>query len=301
MIRVEDISNLAQQGHNEVMLVDSKPVLRVKDYLRRNYGVPISHWCFYEPNMLISSRQGIPWEQSNPLIVQLPGCNLQQCGSTGCTYCFNAINAPTIEVDPKSIMQAVAKHPTRTLRISGGEPLWGDNLRSVKELLAVAGPEMLIWVDTNLTQDVDWNELGDINDYDDWLEIVVCGSFKGFTQEIVNKYSPGVNLDDQFRIAKKLWDSDVDMVFYYVPALTKDNREVLYPPIIEEFISRLVNEVSSQSVYATTILEIHNYNSCKTHMKDTRSCFNHYRDVWNNRVDVQRHMPMNIFAQRSNR
>lgn len=297
-IRLEDVSGLATQGTNPIIEVEGKPVLRIKDYGHRNEGQRVRDWAFLEPFMLISHLTGRPWCQSSPPTCQIHGCNLR------CAYCFNPPGGEvqTHDVSVQALTQA-AFESRNCIRISGGEPLFADP-EGVKSIIEAFPPTGLVWLDTNLTQDVDWDEL--IPD-GTRCQVAVCGCFKGLNQDCVDAYvrradGQPLQLTQQFEVAGKLWHSKIDYVFFYVPAIfAKEEGAMQINETVCEFAQRLQDDIAADVILVTTPIEIRNYGSCIQEVPGFfEADFGNIRRAWDSRVlgAWERSLPQYTWAQR---
>jgi len=300
-IKLEDVSILANQGDNPILTVGGKRVLRIKDYTHRNEGLPVNLWAFYEPFMLISHLTDKPWSQCNPPTCQIPSCNLR------CSYCYNPPGGKyfshKVKIDP--LVRTAFDH-NKTIRISGGEPLFADP-DGVRAIIEQFPPTGLVWLDTNLSVDVDWDSL--IPD-GTRAQIAVCGCFKGLNQGCIDEYTQLADggqflLKRQMQIAGKLWQSKIDYVFFYVPALlAHDMPDEAVNRLLKGFVERLRDATSIEAKFVVTPIGIHDYGSCLQKLPAARhKDFGRIRELWEENIigPIERWLPQHVWTTRRKR
>lgn len=121
-----------------------------------------------------SSYAGMPCA-----FIRLSGCNLR------CSYCDTVYSfAPGKDMSVSQIVEAVAKYPTRLVEITGGEPLYQDDLPELIEALNEAGWEILVETNGSLY-------IGDLPDYAVKIVDVKCpgsacgGSFMNWNLKLL--------------------------------------------------------------------------------------------------------------------
>lgn len=244
---------------------------RVKTYTKpKDMNRPPWEWDFHwQPFGVAQDVLGGTWNDYNKcFVIQVPKCNLN------CPYCF--VDKDILTQEGKEFTCAevydmwVSAGAPPLFRISGGEPsLYAENVHMLAQYLLdrTRGEyrKVFIWIDTNLTGDVN-TLLGDRDScrLTPARQVVIHGCFKAMRKEDFYEFTkvfspvPGDFFDKQFANARYLIEHQ-PFTSFYVTCLMDPKVDDPGMSVVKTFFDRLREEVDDRAPLVTTPIVLKAY------------------------------------------